>query len=107
MTYIDDRLKVFVNSWFERFAKKERLDQAALWAAIELAEKGSITADLGGHVVKQRVARSGAGKSGGYRTVILYKKGDRAFFVYGFAKSARANIEEDEERAFKRWQNMF
>ncbi|MBB3560111.1 hypothetical protein FHX06_001422 [Rhizobium sp. BK512] len=91
-----------MNAWFERFAKKEGLDQTALWKAIELAEQGSIDADLGGHVIKQRVARSGGGKSGGYRTVILYRKEERAFFVYGFPKSARANIEEDEERAFKK-----
>jgi hypothetical protein len=71
-------------------------------AALDLAEGGSIDADLGGNVIKQRVGRSGGGKSGGYRTVILYKKGDRAFFVYGFPKSARDNIEEDEERAFKK-----
>lgn len=100
-----DKLKVFMNSWFERFAKKERLDQSALWAAVRRAEEGSIDANLGGQVIKQRVARAGEGKSGGYRTVILYRKGHRAFFVYGFSKSGRANLEDDEERAFKKMAN--
>jgi len=79
-----DTLKVFMNSWFERFAKKERLDQSALWAAVRRAEEGSVDANLGGQVIKQRVARAGEGKSGGYRTVILYKKGHRAFFCLWF-----------------------
>lgn len=49
-------------------------------------------ADLGGGVIKQRVARPGKGKSGGYRTLILFRQGDRAIFAFGFAKSAQANI---------------
>ncbi|KMS57571.1 toxin RelE [Sphingobium cupriresistens LL01] len=49
-------------------------------------------ADLGGGVIKQRVARASQGKSGGYRTLILFRQGDRAIFAFGFAKSAQANI---------------
>lgn len=49
-------------------------------------------ADLGGGVIKQRVARSGQGRSGGYRTLILFRQGDRAIFAFGFAKSTQANI---------------
>jgi hypothetical protein len=60
--------------------------------AVERAEKGLVDADLGGGVVKQRVAREGGGKSGGYRTLILYRQGDRAVFAFGFAKSTQANI---------------
>lgn len=51
-----------------------------------------IDADLGGGVIKQRVARSGQGKSGGYRTLILFRQGDRAIFAFGFAKNTQANI---------------
>lgn len=60
--------------------------------AIARAQSGLIDADLGGGVIKQRVARPGKGKSGGYRTLILFRRGDRAIFAFGFAKSARANI---------------
>lgn len=49
-------------------------------------------ADLGGGVIKQRLARPGKGKSGGCRTLILFRHGDRAIFAFGFAKSAQANI---------------
>ncbi len=58
-------------------------------------------ADLGGGVLKQRVAREGGGKSGGFRTIILFRLGARAFFVHGFAKSDRENIRDDELVAFK------
>jgi len=52
-------------------------------------------------VIKQRIARPNKGKSGGYRTIILFRRGDRAFFVYAFSKSGRANINAVEERTFQ------
>lgn len=95
-------MRVFKNAWFERFARKQRIPDKALLEAIERAEKGQIDADLGGGVLKQRVARQGQGKSGGFRTIILYRTEERAFFVYGFAKSDRDNIDKDEEAQFKK-----
>lgn len=56
----------------------------------------------GGGVIKQRIARPNQGKSGGYRSIIYYRQRDKAFFVYGWSKSTRANIDEDEEKDFKR-----
>jgi len=53
-------------------------------------------------VIKQRIARSGQGKSGGYRAIIILKKGDKAFFVYGFSKSKQENIEKNELTYFKK-----
>jgi len=53
-------------------------------------------------VLKQRVARPGKGKSKGYRTIVLFRRGERAVFVYGFSKSARDNIRKDEEQQFKK-----
>jgi hypothetical protein len=72
--------------------RKERLSDSALREAVKRAESGLVDADLGGGVIKQRVARPGKGKSGGYRTLILFRQGDRAIFAFGFAKSAQANI---------------
>lgn len=69
--------------------------------AVSRAEKGQIDADLGGGVIKQRITRPGRGRSGEYRTIMLFRQGNRAVFMYGFAKSERANIRTDEERAFK------
>lgn len=58
--------------------------------------RGKVDADLGGGVMKQRVARPGQGRSGGYRTLIVYRAKDRAIFVFGFAKSEREDLELDE-----------
>ena len=93
--------RVFKTKWFQRFARKEKIADAALLEAVSRAEKGQIDVDLGGGVIKQRVARPGQGKSGGYRTIVLFRRGERAFFVYGFPKSARDNIDESDERGFK------
>jgi hypothetical protein len=84
--------RIFKNGWFERFSRKERIDNSVLRDAVQRAESGLVDADLGGGVIKQRIARPGKGKSGGYRTLILFRHGDRAIFAFGFAKSAQANI---------------
>ena len=94
-------MRVLKTKAFARFARKAGLDDAALCNAVSDAERGLIDADLGGGVIKQRVARRGRGKSGGFRTVILYRRGTRAFFVFGFAKSDRANVSQDELVALK------
>ncbi|MCU7919828.1 MAG: type II toxin-antitoxin system RelE/ParE family toxin [Candidatus Thiodiazotropha sp. (ex Epidulcina cf. delphinae)] len=95
-------MRVFKNAWLERFARKQHIPDKALQKAIERVEKGQIDANLGGGVLKQRVARQGQGKSGGFRTIILYRAAKWAFFVYGFAKNDRDNIDNDEEAQFKK-----
>ncbi|WP_369412025.1 type II toxin-antitoxin system RelE/ParE family toxin [Hephaestia mangrovi] len=85
-------IRIFKNGWFERFARKEKLSDTALREAIVRAQSGLIDADLGGGVIKQRVARPGKGKSGGYRTLILFRRDDRAIFAFGFTKARQANI---------------
>lgn len=95
-------MKVFKNAWFSRFSRKEKIPASALWDAIERAEKGQIDADLGDGVIKQRIARPGEGKSKGYRSIILFRKDDKAFFVYGFPKSELGNIRADEEDQFRK-----
>ena len=94
-------MRIFKSRWFQRFAGKEGIADAVLREAVARAEKGQIDADLGGEVIKQRIARPGQGRSRGYRTIILFRRGARAFFVYGFAKSRRANIDDDEKEQFK------
>lgn len=94
-------LRVFKNAWFGRFARKEKISADALWQAVDRAENGLIDADLGGGVIKQRIARPGAGKSSGYRSIVLYRKGDKAFFVFGFPKNELDNIRDDEHEQFK------
>lgn len=95
-------MKVFKNAWFSRFSRKENIRASALLDAIKRAEKGQIDADLGGGVIKQRIARPGESKSKGYRSIILFRKDEKAFFVYGFSKSELGNIRADEEDQFKK-----
>jgi hypothetical protein len=89
-------LRVFKTKWFARFARRERISDASLCAAIGRAERGLVDVDLGGGVIKQRVARPGQGRSGGYRVLIAYRAKARSVFLFGFAKSARANVADDE-----------
>lgn len=91
-----DKVRIFKNKAFTRFARKSGIDDPSLCKAVRDAEQGLVDADLGGGVIKQRVARSGGGKSGGFRTLILFRLGTRAFFVHGFAKNEKANIDTDE-----------
>jgi hypothetical protein len=96
------QVRIFKNTWFQKFARKENISDRALCDAVDRAEKGLIDADLGSGLIKQRVARPGAGKSGGYRTVIFFRSGTRALFAYGFAKNDRSNLDADEETAYRK-----
>jgi len=95
-------MRIFKTKPFDRFARKADLGDAGLRKAVAEAERGLIDADLGGHVIKKRIARAGEGKSGGFRTIILFRAGERAFYVFGFSKSDLGNIEDDELAAFKK-----
>lgn len=94
-------MRIFKTKWVARFVRRERIDDASLKEAIERAERGIIDADLGGGLIKQRVARPGKGRSGGFRMIVAYRTEDRAFFVYGFAKNERENIDDNELEALR------
>ena len=94
-------MRIFKNKLFNKWAEKEGLSDDALRNAVDEMERGLIDADLGGHVMKKRVAVGDRGKRGGVRTLLVYKSGDRAFFVYGFAKNVRTNVSTDELKALK------
>ena len=89
-------MRIFTTKWFTRFARKERLGSEQLVDAVTRAERNIIDADLGGNLIKQRVARKGQGRSGGYRTLIAYQTRMRSVFLYGFAKSEKDNIDDEE-----------
>ena len=86
-------MRVFKTKPFTRFALREGISDAALCDAVTRAESGLVDADLGRGVIKQRLARPGQGKSGGFRSLILFRRGARAFFVCGFAKNTQDNID--------------
>lgn len=85
---------------FARWAKNECITDADLRTAAVEALAGQVEADLGSYLFKKRIARSGAGKSGGHRTILGFRKGaDRVFFLFGFSKNKRATITEAERTA--------
>lgn len=95
-------MTVLMTKVFARFARKAKIEDASLAKAAAEVAAGEFDADLGGHVYKQRVARSGGGKSGGFRTIILFKVGGHSFFAHGFAKNEKANVTAKELKALKK-----
>lgn len=83
-------MRIFKNAWFDRFSRKQGISDTALQEAIVRAERGLVDADLGGGVIKQRVARSGQGKSDGFRTIILFRTTLRAFLSMGSQRTIAA-----------------
>ncbi|NCW33151.1 MAG: type II toxin-antitoxin system RelE/ParE family toxin [Betaproteobacteria bacterium] len=86
---------------FERWMRKAGLTDAMLRVAVEEMSRGLIDASLGGHLVKKRVARTGFGKRGGYRTIVAKKVDQHWFFLFGFEKSERSNIDQVELRVLQ------
>ena len=94
-------MEIFKNRWFDRWARKQGLTSSSLCAAVREMAAGLYDADLGGGLLKKRIARPGQGKSGGFRTLVATNKGARWVFVFGFPKNERSNIDKDEEQALK------
>ena len=94
-------MQTFKTKAFARFADREGLEDAALCEAVGRARRGLIDADLGGGVIKQRIARKGRGRAGGFRAIMLFRQHELTFFVYGFAKASRANLRRNELEAFR------
>lgn len=93
--------RVFKTRYFSRWMRKTELTNSSLCEAVAEMVQGLVDADLGGGVVKKRVALPGRGKSGGARTLVATNKGNRWFFVFGFEKGDRANISDQELEALQ------
>jgi hypothetical protein len=93
--------RVFKTRHFARWMRKTELTDPALCRAVAEMAEGLIDAELGGDVLKKRVATPGRGKSGGVRTIVATRKGTRWFFVFGFEKRDRANISDAELEALQ------
>ena len=95
-------MQIYKTRWFDRWARKQGVGSLALCAAVREMTDGLYEADLGGGLLKKRIARAGQGKSGGFRTLVATNKGNRWIFVFGFPKSERSNIDKDEAAALKK-----
>ena len=87
--------------WLNRWAKKNSISDNNLLEAIENLESNLSSISLGSGLFKVRVALNNSGKSGGFRTLIVYKEKSRAVIVYGFAKNEKENLTNSELQAFK------
>jgi len=95
-------VRIFKNTWFDRFADKEGITDEDLRNAADRLEGDQSDANLGGGVYKVRVARPGEGKSGGYRVIVFFRSGKQTFYHYAYPKSSRDNIDQRELRFFKK-----
>lgn len=94
-------MRIFKTKLFDKWAVKERISDKMLIEVIKEMNQGLIDAALGGYVYKKRVALKGQGKSGSARTLLAYRVADKAFFMYGFKKNEKENIEEKELKLLK------
>ncbi|THJ18144.1 MAG: type II toxin-antitoxin system RelE/ParE family toxin [Nitrospira sp. CG24B] len=95
-------MAVYQTRWFDRWARKEGLTTTSLCSAVQEMTAGLYDADLGGGLLKKRMARPGQGKRGGFRTLVATNKKTRWIFVFGFSKNERSTIGKDEEIALKK-----
>ena len=93
--------RVFKTRHFCRWMRKTELSDLMLCNAVSEIMQGLIEADMGGSVVKKRIALPGRGKSGSARTLIATNKGNRWFFLFGFEKNERANVNTKELEALQ------
>jgi len=100
-------MRIFKTKWFIRFARKQGIKDSKLIKAIEEIEEGLNDGDLGGGLMKKRVARTGEGKSGSYRTIVVYRSKIRSVFVYAFPKNEKANLSPEELEAYKELAGLF
>ena len=89
-------MRIFMNRLFARFARKESISEVKLRETVDRAIRGLIDADLGSGIIKQRLSRTGQGRSSGYRSGIAIRFGQNAFFIYGFAKNEKEDLAPDE-----------
>ena len=94
-------MRILKRKDFSRWQAGEKRPDAALCKAVKEMESGLIDTDLGGFLYKKRVGRPGGGKSGGYRTLVAVRAGNRYVFLHGFPKSDKANITQDEKKALQ------
>jgi hypothetical protein len=100
-------MKILSTKWFKKWAKKSKLKDQNLHDTVSNLEDGLSTADLGSNLFKVRVKREHSGKSSGFRTIVVYRKDDRAIFIYGFGKNEKDNISKNELLHFKKLGNDF
>jgi hypothetical protein len=100
-------MAIYVTRWFARWANQQGLSKESLCRAVREMRERLYEANLGGHLLKKRIARPGGGKSGGFRSLVATNFGGLWVFLYGFAKGDQENLEPDEVRELRKWAKAF
>ena len=87
--------------WFNKWAKKNTLSDKILLKTIKNISNNLGTVNLGFGLYKVRTPKIGQGKSGSFRTIVVFKKSELAILIYGFSKSEKDNLDRDELKYFK------
>jgi len=99
-------MQIYETKRFKKWAAKNKIVDEKLLNAISEIDKGLGIVDLGGNLYKARIAKN-KGKSGGYRTIIVYKKGLRSLFIYGYEKNDKSDISDVEKLFYKNYARDF
>ena len=94
-------MRIFLPRDFAKRAAKLNVTDSDLIGAISRAERDLIDAHLGPALIKQRIPRQGQGRSGGFRSIIAYRRGAVAIFLHLFAKNTKANLTKAETEVFR------
>lgn len=95
-------MKKLKTKWFSKWARKNNITDKYLKEAVQNIESELSADKLGANIYKVRISRKGSGKSGGFRTILVFKASERAVFLYGFAKNEQDNISKTELALFKK-----
>src|SRR5690606_1307676 len=90
--------RIFRTRTFSRWMRHSGLTDSALRQAVFEMAQGLYDADLGGRVVKKRIALPGQGKRSGARTIVATTMAERWFFLYGFRKNEQIGRASCRER---------
>ncbi|MGH1463166.1 MAG: type II toxin-antitoxin system RelE/ParE family toxin [Neptuniibacter sp.] len=93
--------RIFLTKNFSKWADSVGLLDEKIDQTVTEIENGLVDVNLGSNLFKKRIGINNQGKSGSLRTLIGFKAGDNAFFLYGFPKNERGNITKQEKEAFK------
>ncbi len=100
-------MKKLMTKHFSKWASKQKIHEDDLLLALTEVQDGNFEASLGAHIYKKRIKFKGQGKSGSGRTIICYKKGNRAIFIHGFAKNQKSNLSKKELVSLKSYPGFY
>ncbi len=96
-------MKILATKWFRKWIKKAKIEIVDLINSANIININPQTSiSLGSGLYKVRIKKEHQGKRGGYRTLLIFKQDELVMYVYGFSKSEKDNLDNDELKMFKK-----